>query len=217
METHKIDSLIKNAIHESNNFYDSVANNAKERIWNQVQPKKKNHPRLLLFPLLVAASVLLFVCLSVVTISNVKNRNTIKKLVELNNALRNESIQNNTGTLIKRENVIATNTCKPDTVYFEKKIIEYKPLVTIKQTTDTIYIQQITNIEVEQKPASLTVYALNNPKDSIIQTSEDNFKSEILITNNESFTKEKRKKIQIKFGGNKDQTNGGTLALTTKL
>ena len=65
MEKNKLDSLIKNALNESDNFYDSEAINAKERIWNHIQPQKQVKPLFHWLP--AAASILLFVGLSVVT------------------------------------------------------------------------------------------------------------------------------------------------------
>ena len=48
MEIHKIDSIIEDALNDSENFYDSDATDAKQRIWNKVQPKKKSRPIFLL-------------------------------------------------------------------------------------------------------------------------------------------------------------------------
>ena len=63
MENHKLDSLIKNAINESDNFYDSEAISAKKRIWNHIRPQKQVKP--LSLSLLAAASILLLIGLSV--------------------------------------------------------------------------------------------------------------------------------------------------------
>jgi hypothetical protein len=216
METHKIDSVIKKAINESENYYDSEANIAKERIWNHIQFQKQNQSKPILLRLLVAASILLFISISIIAISNIRNRNTINTLVELNRKLKNEAAINVKNTL-KKESIVATNVSKHDTVIIEKKVIEYKPLVTTKQITDTVYIQQIVYVEKEQKPALLIKNENNYSTDSIIQTIGNNYKSEILISNNESLKREKGKKFQIIFGGNKDQINSGTLAFTTKL
>ena len=216
METHKIDSIIKKAVVESENHYDSKANNAKDRIWNQIQLQKQNQSKPVLLRLLVAASVLLFISLSIVTMSNIRNRNTINTLAELNRKLKNETIikaQN----AIKNKPAIATNVNIHDTIIIEKKIIKYKPLVTTKHIIDTVYIQQIVYVEKAQK-AALSITNENNPlTDSIIQRTVNSYKSEILINNSESLKREQGKKIQIKFGGNKDQTNSGTLAFTTNL
>jgi hypothetical protein len=216
METHKIDSTIKKAIIESENHYDSEANIAKTRIWNHIQIQKQKQSKPPLLRLLVAASILLFISLSIITISNIRNRNTINTLVELNCKLKNEAIIRNKNTL-KQESIIATNVSIHDTIIIEKKVIEYKPLVTTKQITDTVYIQQIVYVQKEQKPALLITNENNSSADSILRTIGNNYNSEILISNKESLKREKGKKIQIKFGGNKDQINGGTLAFTTKL
>ena len=213
METHKIDLIIKKAINESENFYDSEANNAKERIWNHVQLQKQNVSKPILFRLLVAASILLFISLSIISISNIRNRNTINTLVELNRELRNEATIKNKKFSIKKETLSTTKVNKHDTIYIEKKVVEYIPLVATKQITDTVYIQQIVYVEKEQNPTSLAVNNYSTPTDTIVKTIENNYKAEILISNNESL---KRKKFQLIFGSNKDQINSGTLAFTTK-
>lgn len=204
METHKIDSIIRNAINGSEDHYDSEADHAKERIWNQIRLQKQNHSKPALLRLLVAASILLSISLSVATISNIRNRNTINSLVELNRELRKES-------------ATATNVSIHDTITVEKKVIEYKPVVTTKQITDTVYIRQIVYVEKEQEPVLLATDEINSSTDSISQTTGNNHISEIFITSNESLGKERRRKFQIKFGCNKDQANSGTLAVTTNL
>jgi hypothetical protein len=216
METHKIDSIIKKVIRESENFYDSEATNAKERIWHHVQLKKQNQAKPLVFRLLVAASILLFIGLSILTISNIKNRNTINTLVELNSALREETAIINRKSLLN-EPLAANNAKIHDTIYIEKKVVEYRPIVTTKQITDTVYIQQIVYVEKEPQPASLEVDENRRPVDSVSHTIGNNYKSEITIRNSESTKREKGNKIQLKFGSNSDQTNRGTLAFTTEL
>jgi hypothetical protein len=216
METHKIDSIIQKALNETENHYDSEANSAKERIWSHIQLQKQNQSIPPLLRLLVAASILLFISLSIVSISNMRNRSTINTLVELNRKLKNETTIRNK-SILNNESITAHNESIHDTIIIEKKVIEYKPLVTTKQITDTVYIQQIVYVEKEQKPAIEITNENNSSADSIFRTIGNNYKSEILISNNESLKSEKGKKIQIKFGGNKDQVNTGTLAFTTKL
>ncbi|MBK8805266.1 MAG: hypothetical protein IPO21_00910 [Bacteroidales bacterium] len=215
METHKIDSVIKKAINESENYYSSDANIAKERIWNHIQREKQNQSKPIMLRLLVAASILLFISLSIITISNIRNRNTINTLVELNRKLKNEATINVKNT-IKKESIIATNVIIHDTIIIEKKVIEYKPLATTKHFTDTVYIQQIVYVKQEQKPDFLITNEKNCSTDSVIQKTGNNYKSEILISNNQSLKRKKVKKIQIKFGGNKDQIDSGTLAFTKR-
>lgn len=216
METHKIDSIIKKAINESENHYDSEANIAKERIWNHIQLQKQNQSKQSLLRFLAAASILLFIGLSIITISNIRNRNTINTLVELNFKLKNEALISNKNNL-RQESIIASNVNIHDTIFIEKKVIKYTPLITAKQITDTVYIQQIVYVEKEHEPALVISNENNSSKDSIPRTIGNNYKSEIIISNKESLKAEKGKKFQIKFGGNIDHINSGTLAFTTNL
>ena len=214
MEKHKIDSLIKNAINESDNFYDSEAVNAKERIWNQIQPQKQVKQ---LFPwLLAAASILLFVGLSVVTFYNIKYKATINTLVESNTLLKNNLLLNKQNLLANKEVIGASERQITDTIYIEKKVIEYKPLVTTKHITDTVYVKQIVYVEKEQDASLIAVNENASSSDSGTKIINNNYESEIIISNNEAVEKKKVKGIKIKFGGNRSQNREGTLALRTK-
>lgn len=216
METHNIDLFIKKAIDESANFYDIEANKAKEKIWKHVQLQKQNHHRPILIRSLVAACILLFISTSVISLSLIKTKKTIKTLVELNNTLKDYTIESNQNTLTKKEPVIAANANSPDTVFIEKNVVVSKPVIITKQIIDTVFIRQIVYVEKEQAQETLTAIENSYPTDSIFQSNANNYETEILISNNEKVKREKGKKIQIKFGGNKDQTSSGTLAFTTE-
>lgn len=217
MENHNIDSIFKRAISESEDFYDSQSNKAKENIWSQVQSKKQNNLMPFLFRLLVAACILLFIWISVLSFSNYTARKKITTLVELNSALNNEIAINHKNEAFKTEQTIAADINLPDTVYIEKQVIVEKQIITTKQITDTVYIQQIVYIENKQTAESIFAIEDKPSTDSIFQRITEPYKTEILITNTELFKKEKRKKFQFKFGGNNDQQSSGTLAFSSKL
>ena len=213
MKKHKIDSLIKNAVNESDNFYDSEAINAKERIWNHIQPQKQVKP---LFPwLLAAASILLFVGLSVVTFYNIKYKSTINTLVESNTLLKNDLSISKQNLLTKKETVATAYRQTTDTVYIEKKIVEYKALVTTQRITDTVYVKQIVYVEKEQDANLIAVNENSSSSDSSSKIIEDNYQSDIIISSNDAIEKKKSKKMRIKFGGNRTQIKEGTLAFRT--
>ena len=213
MEKHKIDSLIKNAVNESDNFYDSDAINARERIWNHIQPQKQVKP---LFPwLLAAASILLFVGLSVVTFYNIKYKSTINTLVESNTLLKNDLSISKQNLLTKKETLATAYRQTTDTVYIEKKIVEYKALVTTQRITDTVYVKQIVYVEKEQDANLIAVNENSSSSDSSSKTIEDNYQSDIIISSNDAIEKKKSKKMRIKFGGNRTQIKEGTLAFRT--
>ena len=120
MEKHKLDSLIKKALNESDNFYDSEAISAKNRIWNHIHPQKQVKP--LFIRLLAAASILLLIGLSVVSFSNMRYKSTINKLVESNTLLKNDLLLNNQKLLTKEETAVTSNRHSVDTIYVEKII-----------------------------------------------------------------------------------------------
>lgn len=208
MESPKIDSLIKKVVSESGDFYDSDAMEAKERIWNHVQPQKQSN--VLFIRLLAAASIVLFLGLSLIAFSNFRYRNTINALVEENSKLRQPATV--------EEAVTAASYVKIyDTIYVEKRIVEYKAVQTTVQITDTVYIQQIEYVEREQGLNTLVVKENDFLTDTIYQAIYNNEDSEILISSKETIKSKKRKRTQIKFGGYKGQTNKRALAFTTKL
>lgn len=215
METHKIDSLIKNALKDSEDFYDSDAIDAKKRVWSQVQTQKQRKP--LSLRLLAAASILLFIGMSAIMISNMRYKSTINALVESNTDLEKELLINKQNSITEMEAVAASYSSTPDTIYVEKKIIEVKPLITTKYITDTVYIKQIVYVEKETDANLLTGDETASSPELISKPSEFNYQSEILISSSDAVKKEKGRKFKLKFGGNRSQIRNGTLAVTTKL
>jgi hypothetical protein len=217
METHNIDSIIKKVIDGSMNFYDMEANKAKERIWKQVKFQQQKHPRLILLRFLVAACILLFISTSIISIAYIKTNKSIKTLAELNSALKNNSTVNDQNTLNIKEPVTASNIKSTDTIYIERKVIVSKPVNIIKYVIDTVYISKIAYVKKEQTQKLFTGNENNITIDSNFQTHTNNYETKILISNNEIIKQGKRKKLQFKFGGNKDQIDNGTLAFSAKL
>lgn len=168
MEKDKLDSLIKNAIDESNDFYDSEALDAKERVWSKVKPQHKVVP--LFYRLLAVACILLLIFLSVSTYSNLRYKSTIDKLVETNSQLKQnlKTTKENSLTSVKQIN---------DTIYVEKKNSESEPIVTTNNITDTVYIKQIVYVDKENNSNSTS---LNK------QTSNSNNNSKINESSSQS-------------------------------
>jgi hypothetical protein len=215
METNKLDSFFKKAISESENYFDSQANDAKEKIWDHIQLQSQSKSKTYLLRLLAAASIVLFIGLSILTILNIQNRNTITTLVDLNRKLKNE-VEKNLDNSLKNES-IAANTIIHDTLIIEKKVIEYQTVVETKRVADTVYVQKIVYVEKEQTPVLMTTNDNTHTADSISQSRGTNYIKEILISKKEHVKKKKRKRFQFKFGNSKDQIDDGALALTANL
>lgn len=216
MKTHNIDSVFKKAIEESEDFYSTEANASKERIWNNVQHKERKPVPLIVFWSLVAACIILFFSTTIITISNFNAKDQIKSLVEINGDLKKEVLSKNQELIEKKEpeNIAFNNSS--DTIYIKKEVIVSKPIVTTKIIVDTVFIDQIVYVEKETPTELLALNDSTNPKDSSSQIIGDSYETKILIRNRGKGENEKKKKFRIKFGGNKDQTNNGTLALTKR-
>jgi transcriptional regulator of met regulon len=216
METHNIDSIIKKVIDESVNYYAPEADLAKERIWKKVQFQKRGNISLVLLRLLVAACILLFLSTSVISISYFRTKKSIKTLAQLNCTLINNAKAHDKIALEMNESVYTPYFKSNDTIYIEKKVTVSKPVIITKQVTDTVYVRQIVYVKNEQTPELLTKNENSFYSDYNIQNSPALYETKILISNNESNKQERRKKIQIRFGGHNEQPGDGTLAFTTK-
>jgi hypothetical protein len=217
METNKIDSFFRKSISESEDHYDEEANNSKERIWSQVQHKKKMLVMPFFFRLLAAACILLFISTSILFVSNLKSQKRINALAELNTELEKKAAIQTKNEIIKNESLLAANQSSPDTVFIEKMVVVAKPVIQKERITDTLYIPQIVYVEKEIIPESVLTIENIVPADSTIQKITGNYETEILISNNEDLKKEKQKKFKLKFGGNQNTGNDGRIALSSKL
>ncbi|NCA79574.1 MAG: hypothetical protein EOM76_05225 [Sphingobacteriia bacterium] len=217
METHNIDSKIRKAINESVDFYDLEAANSKEKIWQQVQLKKQNQPKLYLLRTLAAACILLFVATFIITISNIKADRKIKTLVELNSSLQNQINKHKENTSTQKKLMAVTNIVAPDTVYIEKTVSVLKPVIKTEQIVDTVYIERKVFVEKEIPQKLIAESDNGSPAETPSRLSANSYETRILIRNNENLEQKKERKLQIKFGGNKNQSNEGSLALVTEL
>lgn len=214
MKTHNIDSIFKNAIDESEGFYSSEANDSKERIWDNIRTQKQKHPRLILFWSLVAACILLFFSTTVISLWNIKAQNKIETLVELNSNLMKKNMEKSQNfiTATEPEKVAIANSI--DTVYIEKEVIISKPIVITEVISDTVFIEQIVYVEKETSTELVANNDITNQTESSSQFISESIETKILIRNSKNDKKGKKKKVQIKFGSNKNQSNSGTLAYT---
>lgn len=162
MEKHKLDALIKKAIYESEDFYDSDAELLKARVWDKVKTKPQKKVIPLFYRILSAASIILLIFLSVLSYSNLKYKSSIEKLVETNDQLKTE---NQNLQLIKNLSLSLANQ-KTDTVYVEKDKSETNSFVTTKYIKDTVYLKQIVYVEKETDSLSNSSIAIGQRSDS---------------------------------------------------
>ena len=215
METHDIDSIVRKVIEESDNFYHIEANRAKERIWKQVRFRKQNYPRLVLLRSLVAACILLFICMSFMSIAYIMTNKSIKTLTELRNARNHNDSENYQNSLVIEKPLTATIIKSADTVYIDKRVIVSRPVVITKLVVDTVYVSKIVYVGKEQSQKLLTATENSITKSPGYRPKTNNYETTILISNNE-LKQGEPKKLQLKFGGNREQVNNGSLAFTGK-
>ena len=217
METHNIDSEIRRIFNESADFYDLEASKSKEKIWKQVQLKKQSQPNFYLLRALAVACILLFATTFIIAISDIKADKKIKSLVELNNSLQNQINAGKENAFSQKQLLAETNNVMPDTVYVEKKVLVYKPVIKTEQIVDTIYVER--KVYIEKAPQELI--AASDNSNSVDTTSQlitsNSYETQILIRNNKNVKQKKGRRLQIKFGGNRNPSNEGTLAFTTQL
>lgn len=168
MEKHKLDSLIKKAINESIDFYDSDAELSKARIWDKVKTKPQKQAIPLFYRILSAASIILLIFLSVLSYSNLKLKSSVEKLAETNDQLKAE---NQNLESIKDLNLSLASQ-RTDTVYVEKNKSTTKSFVTTKYIKDTVYLKQIVYIEKETDSLLNSSIAIGKSSDS--ESGKDN-------------------------------------------
>ena len=217
METKKIDSLFRKSVNESQDYFETEADDAKSRIWSQVQQKNKKKAMPMLYRLLVAACILFFISTSVLMVSHLQTQKKIEALVVSNANLKSKVATNSQSISIKKASPIAENSNVTDTVYVEKKVTVTKSIIEKQRITDTVYIKQMVYATKETPPEMIAAIENDVATDSTFQNSSDNYKTEILIKNTKNLKKEKNKKFKFKFGGNRNSGNDVKLALTSKL
>jgi lipopolysaccharide export LptBFGC system permease protein LptF len=217
METHNIDSIFRKAVEQSADFYDAEAEKSKERIWRQIQPNRKIITMPLLIRSLAAACILFILCTTAVSVSLIKARKTIQTLAEANHSLKNDIEVHGKTTVAKQTPEQQSIIPSRDTLYIEKEVIVYQQVVEKERVVDTVFVRQLVYVEKTQNQESAVAVKSSAEADSGYQNTMLVQEKEIMISNNESLKQEKRKRFQIRFGGEKNQEDNVPLAFTVKL
>jgi hypothetical protein len=214
METHNIDSFFKKIINGSADFYNTKADKSKEKIWQQIQAQKKNQSQSLWLRFLAIACILLIIFSTVMSISYIKARKSAQTIEQAYKFIKINAKENPLNSAVSKTQIVESRTHSTDTIYKEKKVIVYQPLISKIKVIDTVYIKQAEDIE-PNKQVLAEANKSTKEDDSSYQNIIPDYKKEILINNSELNKKEQRKKLQIKIGGDKNQEYKGTFALTT--
>lgn len=215
METNNIDSAIKKAVEESSGFYNDYANNAKDRIWQQIQTPEKKRPGLFLIYSLSAACVVLLIISAVLGLMLLNSEKNISYRTGLSCDFPSKA----TGDMNKqicRIRTEKTEVIVHDTVFVIKKEIVSQPVEIISYVTDTVYIPQIIykNNEIENDPVVERESDIKTVPE--IGTDDPVNGREILISNSNSGKGKKDRKFRFLLGGNTNPVNSGTLALSAR-
>jgi|GEM_PF-2090703 len=217
MDTHKIDSIFRKAVEQSTNFYDAEAEKAKEKIWQQILPNRKVITMPLLIRSLAAACILLLVCTTAISVSLIKAKKTIQVLAEANQSLKNDLDVQGKKTVAMQTPEPQASVHSTDTLYIEKEVVVYQQVVEKESVVDTVFVEQLVYAGQTQNPETAVAANSKDETDSGNQSSMQVQEKEIMISNNESLKLEKRKRFQIRFGGEKNQEDNVPLAFTVKL
>lgn len=212
MEENKIDSIIKDIVDKSSDFYDKEADKAKLLVWEQIQHKQRKHNRPFLLRILAAACVFLLLCTTTVTISMFNTRRTMQEITMENSNLKRD--------------ILITKSSSPsivyliDTIYKEKKVFVQQTIAHQEIIVDTVYLQQ--NVYIEKEPVKIFAAENNHQDAKVLNTNIPIYEKEILITNNEPEKQEKTTRIKFKFGRSRnenlpEENDKKSLALTTQL
>jgi len=210
---HNIDSEIKKVIDESADFYDSDSDQSKGRIWQQVQLQQQKSDKPIWIRILAAACILLFISTSVIAILNRQAEQKIASLVELNSSLQHQ-IQK--ASILQQPSETNTGTVA-DTVYVEKTIPVYKAVIKTERITDTVYIERKVYIENELSQEFITASYDSNADDISPKLTAENYDTHILISSSDEVKQKKERKLQIRFGGSRNQSSKGNAALVAEL
>lgn len=212
MDTQKFDSLIRNAITGQEKHYDSLAEEARGRIWGKIQQTQKRRPSVLVFTLAAACALLLLVSsilfyslrrsqdmasIQAQTISLLKSKTGLQSATAVNKALASAE----------------KKTDRKDTVY-----IVLERIVTAEAAStspDTVYIQQIVYVN-KPAPVSSAENLRETPEIDSTKAASPVKNTEILISSGSEKPKAKSRKLRIRFGGEHLPENNGNLALTAR-
>jgi hypothetical protein len=217
METNSIDSIFRKAIEHSADFYDSEAEKVKERIWSQVQPNRTISSGIVLIRILAAACVLLVICTTILSVYFMDAKKTIQALNLNNQKLKKDFdlyVQKTDNQQLSTRN---SHFQSSDTLVIERKVIIYKPVVEKERIIDTVFVRQQVDMEKEKVQEMALGLKSSAKADSGYQSKATVPDKEILISNLENKELQRRKKFQIRFGGDKGQKNDVPLAFTVNL
>ncbi|MBN1116915.1 MAG: hypothetical protein JXA77_06915 [Bacteroidales bacterium] len=215
MKTQNIDSEINKIISESVSFFDSEADNAKERIWQHLQLNEQQQIKPIWFRALAAACILLFFTTSVFTISYRKADRKISALTELNSSLQKQVELKN--AIYQKESQVETYTAVPDTFFIEKIVSVPFTVMEIQKIVDTIYVDRTVYIEKESSMQMATALSDDFSFVPSAQLRADYYETRILLSSSESIKQKKERKLQLMFGSNKIQSKEGILSFRAEL
>lgn len=212
MDTQKFDSLIRNAITGQEKHYDSMAEEARGRIWGKIQQTQKRRPSVLVFALAAACALLMLVS-SILFYSLQRSKDMASMQAQTISLLKSTTGLQPAITENKALPSAEKKTDRKDTVYIvRERIVTAKAAST---SPDTVYIQQIVYVD-KPAPKSSVENFRETPEIDSTKAASPVKNTEILISSGSENSKAKNRKLRIRFGGEHLPENKENLALTAK-
>lgn len=210
MDKHKLDSDIKAIFENSKDYYEPMAQQAKARIWENIQQnEKKKYPAYLL-RILAIACILLILLSSGLSLSLLNSRRTLQRITDKNSYTEKQLSKFMDQSIAERIHVIDT------VVVTEKEYID-RPVFVTQILTDTVFIKEIVYMpeDVKQNIISEDNTPVMNYEAAIKDTLS--FTSEVLIRNMHMKEQAREPKMKIKLFNMRDNIRGEAVRLSMKL
>ncbi|HEX3009698.1 MAG TPA: hypothetical protein VHO90_18985 [Bacteroidales bacterium] len=163
--------------------------------------------------LMAAACIVLLMLSSFLTISLLRTQKSVNNQAQIIRKLSQQPSSSVASIKTRKDTEVVQRT---DTVYIAKEKIVTIPVEITKLKADTIYIDQVIYVEKGKsaEQAKDVTEPLNVESEAEPKPSRTN--TQIYISDSENQKQGKTRKLKLRLGGEKNQENSGSLALTAK-
>lgn len=210
MDKHKLDSDIKAIFESSNNYYEAMAQQAKARIWENIQQNEQKKYPAHLIRILAIACILLILLSSGLSVSLLNSRSTLQRITDKNSYTEKQLSKFMDQSTAERIHVIDT------VVVTEKEYID-RPVFVTQTLTDTVFIKEI--VYMPEDVIQHTISEDNTPEMTYEASIKDtlSFTSEVLIRNMHMKEPAREPKLKIKLLNMRDNIRSEAVRLSMEL
>ncbi len=210
MDKQSIDSDIRKLLEESVDYYDAQANEAKDRIWGEIQKSgQKNQPALLVRILAIACTLLILISTGLSVLYFRSNRIVL--------AMKEHNAQMNNYNIKLLEKQLSDEQKRTDTIVITQKEYIDKPVFITEKVVDTIYMKETVYVPVEVPADSGTVL---KPETFAYEASMDDtlsYTSEVIIRNMNNRRPAKNRKMKFRLFDFEDEAKNVPVRLSLDL